>query len=226
MTDALAAKAADPKAVLTGSAADAQRRHELSEQPAAPAGDALFAAIDHPARAAVPVLLDGADLDQAGQSAARSRHLQPVLDLESDVQAHLQAAVRNRISDLAVEHDAGRGLRDGDFDHRQRARRLCDRAAALQGRAVGRRRDLPRLSGAALDPVHPALDRRVPIRPVRHAVRADPDLSDYPDSVLDLAVDGLFQDHPVRARGMRADRRRQPLANPDPRSCCRWRCRG
>ncbi len=37
------------------------------------------------------------------------------------------------------------------------------------------------------------------VRPVRHAVRADPHLSDHPDPVLDLAADGLLQDHPVRA---------------------------
>ena len=36
---------------------------------------------------------------------------------------------------LAVEHDVCRGLRHGAVDLRQRARRLCDRAAALQGRA-------------------------------------------------------------------------------------------
>ena len=42
------------------------------------------------------------------------------------------------------------------------------------------------------------------------------DLSDVPDPVLDLAADGLLQDHPLRARGVRADRRREPLADPDP----------
>ena len=47
------------------------------------------------------------------------------------------------------------------IDLRQRARRLRHRAAALQGRAVGRRRDLSRLSGAAVDPVHSAVDRGV-----------------------------------------------------------------
>ena len=36
------------------------------------------------------------------------------------------------------------------------------------------------------------------------------------DSVLDLAVDGILQDHSLRARGMRADRRRVALADPDP----------
>ena len=45
-------------------------------------------------------------------------------------------------------------------DHRQRAGGLRDRAAALSRRAMGRRRDLPGLSGAAVDPVHPARDRR------------------------------------------------------------------
>ena len=35
-----------------------------------------------------------------------------------------------------------------------------------------------------------------------------------PDPVLDLAPHGLFQDHPLRARGMRAHRWGQPLADP------------
>ena len=48
-----------------------------------------------------------------------------------------------------------------------RARGLRHRAAALSRRAVGRRADLPVLSGAALDPVHSAGHRRVPVRPVR-----------------------------------------------------------
>ncbi len=51
--------------------------------------------------------------------------------------------------------------------------------------------------------------------PVRLAAVADPGLSDPADPVLDLALDGLLQDHSVRARGMRADRRREPLADPD-----------
>src|SRR6185503_12495436 len=65
------------------------------------------------------------------------------------------------------------------------------------------------------DPVHSVIDCRIPIRPVRFAVRADPYLPDHPDPVLDLAADGLFQDHPVRTRGVCAHRRRQPLADPD-----------
>ena len=55
-----------------------------------------------------------------------------------------------------------------------------------------------RLSGAAVDPVHSAILGRVPIRTVRHAVRADHDLSDNPDPLLDLAADGLFQDDSPR----------------------------
>src|ERR1051326_844559 len=83
------------------------RGHELPAVAAAPAGDALPAAVAHPLRAAVSVLLDGADVDQAGRPAARSRHLQSVLDLESDAQARLQAPVRDRLPGLALEHDAG-----------------------------------------------------------------------------------------------------------------------
>ena len=40
----------------------------------------------------------------------------------------------------------------------------------------------------------------------------------YPTILIPFStwlLDGLFQDHPVRARGMRADRRREPLADPD-----------
>src|SRR5438034_1383566 len=79
---------------------------------------------------------------------------------------------------------------------------------------MGRRRDLSRLSHPTFDPVHSTLDRRIPVRAIRHAVRIDPHLSDHSDHVFYLAVDGLFQDDPVRARGMRADRRRKPLPDP------------
>ena len=105
-------------------------------------------------------------------------------------------------------------------------RRLRHHAHPLPRRPVDRRLDLPRLPGAAVDPVHPAVHGGVPVRPVRHAVRADPHLPDDPDPVLHLAADGLFQDHPVRTRGVRADRRREPLADPDRASSCRSRCRG
>ena len=65
--------------------------------------------------------------------------VQPVLDLESDVQAHPQAAVRKLLSAVAVEHDVCGGRRHDPVDRRQRAGGLCDRAAALSRRAMGRR---------------------------------------------------------------------------------------
>ena len=68
-----------------------------------------------------------------------------------------------------------------------------------KGCADRRRPDLPCLSCAAVDSVHPPLDGGLPVRPVRHAVCSDPDLSDDPHPVLDLAPDGLLQDHPLRA---------------------------
>ena len=68
--------------------------------------------------------------------------------------------------------------------------------------------DLPRLPRAAVDPVHPARGDRLQAAALRHAARADPHLSDVPDPVLHVAADGLLQVDPVRARGMRADRRR------------------
>ena len=46
----------------------------------------------------------------------------------------------------------------------------------------------------------------------RHALVADPDLPDVPDPVLHLADDGLLQDDPEGARGVRAHRRRLALA--------------
>ena len=95
----------------------------------------------------------------------------------------------------------------------------------FRGSQAGRPGDLPRLPGAAVDPVHPARGDRLQARPVRHALGADPHLSDVPDPVLHLAADGLLPLDPVRARGVRADRRRDALADPGRRSSCRSRCR-
>ena len=64
-------------------------------------------------------------------------NLQSVLDLESDLQAYPQAAVRKLLSALAVEHDVCRGRRHHAVDHRQRAGGLCHRAAALSGARNG-----------------------------------------------------------------------------------------
>ena len=51
--------------------------------------------------------------------------------LEADLQAHPEAAVRDQLPALAVEHDVRRRRRDDPVDDRQRARRLCDHAPAL-----------------------------------------------------------------------------------------------
>ena len=191
---------------------------------AAAAGHALFAARRHLARAAVPVLLDGAD-----RRSSRTRSC----SISTPSIRSGPGRRRSSISTSCCSRPIIRCwlwntmlvaiVRDTALDHRQRARGLCDRAAALPRRAAGRRRDLSRLSGTAVNPVYSALHGRLPVRPVRHAVCADPHLSDDPDPVLDLAADGLFQDHPLRAGRMRTDRRRQPLADSASRSCCRLR---
>ena len=49
---------------------------------------------------------------------------------------------------------------------RQRVRRLCDRTAAIHRGALRRPCDLPRLSGAAEHPVHPARRDHLPARPL------------------------------------------------------------
>ena len=76
---------------------------------------------------------------------------------------------------------------------------------------IPRHRDLRHLPGAADAALHPAR-RHHPQLPARqHAVGADPHLSDVPDPVLHLAPDGLLQDHPQGAGGVRAHRRRHAL---------------
>src|SRR5258708_3914617 len=75
----------------------------------------------------------------------------------------------------------------------EHAGRVCDRAAALSGQSLCGLGDLSRLSGAAVDPVHSAGDRRGPVRPVRQSLGADPGLPDLPGAVLHLAPDRLFQ---------------------------------
>ena len=149
--------------------------------------------------------------------------VQPLLRHRADLQAHLQAPVRDRLSALALEHDVHLGRRDRAVAVRERARRLCHHPHPLSRRELRRRRDLPRLSRAALDPVHPALDGDLPYGLFDSVVRADPRLPDDPDPVLDLAAHGVLQDHPLRARGMRPHRRREPLADPDQDHRCRWR---
>ncbi len=115
---------------------------------------------------------------------------------------------------LADDHDGDRGRLHLPVGVLQRAGRLCDRAPALQGRAACRAGDLSGVSGAAVDPVHSAGHAGLPVRAVRQSGGADPDLPDVPGAVLHLAADRLFQVDPVRAGGMRADRRRVAVADP------------
>ena len=168
-------------------------------------------------RAAVPVLLDG--------DHRRSNRTPSSTTTRTTTRSGSARRRSTTSSTLLFETDYPRWLvttmtvavvRDLPVAVRQRARGLCDPAAALQGQPVCRAGDLPGLSGAALDPVHPAGDHGLPARPVRHAAGADPDLSDLPGAVLHLAADRLLQVDPLRAGGMRADRRRDAPADPAP----------
>src|SRR5207247_4877860 len=62
--------------------------------------------------------------------------------------------------------------------------------------------------------VHSAGRDGLQARALRHAAGADPDVPHFSDSVLYVAADGLFQEHSVRARGMRADRWGEPAPDP------------
>ena len=139
---------------------------------------------------------------------------------------HQQAAVRDRLSALAGDHHDGRGRRRPS----SRCSPACSPPMRSSGCASRARQwvglgDLPRLSGAAVDPVHPAGDHGVQLRPVRQPAGADPDLSDLPDPVLHLAADRLLQVDPLRAGGMRADRRRHAPADPAPDHAAAGRAR-
>jgi ABC-type glycerol-3-phosphate transport system permease component len=66
-----------------------------------------------------------------------SREGNPFWVQPPDVRAHPQAAVRDGVSGLAVEHGAGVGRVDVSVDRVQRARRVRDRAAcAFAARAT------------------------------------------------------------------------------------------
>ena len=145
----------------------------------------------------------------------RHEQLQSVLDVVADPQAHRQAAVRDAI------------IRAGCWNTMYvpvAATFVSLVASVLAAYAIVRLRfrGAQFVGGliflAYLVPpsiLFIPLATYLAVRPVRLADGAGADLSDHPDPVLDLAADGLFQDHSVRARGMRADRRREPLADPD-----------
>ena len=180
---------------------------------------------DHRRRAAVSVLLDGADRDQAGRAAARHGQLQSVLDLVNPTFKHIHKLLfETQLSALAVEHDVCRG----------RARPCCRSSPACSrpmpscGCAFAARNWVGGLIFLAY--LVPPSILFIPLATVviQYGLFDSPMAlilvyPTHPDPVLDLAADGLFQDHPVRAGGMRADRRRHPLADPDQDHRCRWR---
>ena len=183
-------------------------------QPRAPHGDDLPAARLLRDPAAVPLLLDGDHVVQTKRRTLRLQEVQSLPDRQPDARAHLQAAVPDRVPEVAG-HDHERCSRlDRTVAVFQRAGRLRDPAAALPGQPVCRSWHLPRLSGAAVDPVHSAGHHGAPARVVRFADRPDPDLSDLPGSVLDLAADRILQVDPVRTGGVRVDRRGDATADP------------
>ena len=173
-------------------------------------------------RAAVPVLLDGGHRPEVERGALQLQGLQPALGPFADAGQHQQAPVRDRLSALADGRPwAWPSPRPSSPSFASRARRLRHPAPALPGQQLAGPRHLPRLPGPALDPVHPAGDHGLQPRPLRQPAGADPDLPHLPDPVLHLAPDRLLQVDPLRARGMRADRRRHRAC----RSCGRSPCR-
>ena len=146
---------------------------------------------------------------QAEQRIAVARR-QSFLGDQPNARTHQEAAVRHGVPGLAVEHDGGVGRVNGAVALLQRTGSLCDRAAAVPRIALRWHEHLPGVSGAAVDPVHPAGSDRLQVPALRHPSRADPDVSDLPDPVLHLAADGLLPLDSVRARGVRTDRWRQP----------------
>src|SRR6185295_1459847 len=118
---------------------------------------------------------------------------QPVLDYLADDRAYQAPLVQYRLSDLAQDDDVRGDRFDLPVAVRLDAGGLRDRAFALPRQPLRGAGHLPRLSRAALDPVHPAGHRDRAVRPVRLANGADPGVSDLPGAVLHLAPDRLFQ---------------------------------
>src|SRR3546814_4743958 len=88
----------------------------------------------------------------------------------------------------------------------RRLRRLRHRAAAVLRGPLRRHGDLPRLSGAPVDPVHPACHHGFRLWYLRYHPVAHPHLPYLPHPVLHLAADGLFPLDPLCAGVFLADR--------------------
>src|SRR6476620_1984336 len=161
--------------------------------------------------AAVPVLLDAGDEFSARQRALPAvdgAELHAVLDPASDARPRPLSAWRDLVQHLDAEHADNLDCRDRDLAVLRAARRLRPVAPQLPLRRQSGHRHLYHLPGAADAPLYSARRYHPQLSSGRHAVGADPHLSDLPHPVLHLAADGLLQGDPEGARGMRADRRR------------------
>src|SRR3546814_12113575 len=96
-------------------------------------------------RSAVSVLLDGRHDLQIERRTLQPRGIQSVLALFADPRQHQEAAVRDRLSEVARDDDDGRGRRDVHLAVRQRAGSLLAPAAALPRRRRRRRGPPPAL---------------------------------------------------------------------------------
>src|SRR5215212_2322758 len=148
--------------------------------PRAAGYDDLSAAVLLRADPLIPVLLDGDHLVQTERGALELQGAQSVLDHLADARAYQASAVQYRLSDLAQNHDVRGDRFDLPVAVCEYAGRLRHRAAALPRQSLCGPGHLPRLSGAALDPVHSAGHRDRAVRPVRLADGANTGLSDLP----------------------------------------------
>jgi hypothetical protein len=175
--------------------------------------------------AAVPVLLDGDHDVQAERRAVVARG-QSVLGEEPDARAHPQAAVRHRVSRLLWNTVLISVVATFiSLTMSVLAAYAIERLRFRGSRYVGMSIFLAYLVPPSILFI-PLATIIYKLESVRHAARADPHVPDVPDPVLHVAPDGLLQVDPARARGMRADRRREPAADPRRRSSCRSPCRG
>ena len=184
------------------------------ESAAAQDGDRLPASAGIPLRAAVPVLLDGDHVGQAGRRTAVARR-QSVLGHRADDRTFPQAALRDVVPAMAVEHRAG----VGGFHLLPRLRRRCSRPTRSSACASAARG----MSGLAIFLAYlvPPSILFIPLASVvfnlglfdtRWAL-----ILTYPTFLIPFCtwlLMGYFRSIPDGAGGMRADRRRHPLADP------------
>ncbi len=159
---------------------------------------------------ALPVLLDGGHGVAAGQRALphlAAGERDAVLDARADAGARQGPAADHRLPAVALEHDVDRDRLDHHLPRLRHVRRLRARTPPVPRLGIPRHRDLHHLPGAADAALHSARRHHPQHAARQYAVGADAHVSDVPDPVLHVAPDGLLQDHPEGARGMRAHRR-------------------